>query len=180
MDQSRIGEFGICMFMLAVSLMMHVLPSSLREIPYIEIPLNSSYNFYALDPSLNGKLHTEQVPIWLLLVFSIGVPLIVHFSVKSVGCLRAVHTPNDTNNFLLCLLLSISISAIITGFVKQLTGRLRPNFYALCGWDNSIPWDGKTNLCTSYGEVDARKSFPSGHSSNAFAGLFLATVCIHS
>lgn len=66
------------------------------------------------------------------------------------------------------LLVAIGISELVTQTIKFYVGRLRPNFYAMCGFD-------KESLECTNGEemeMEARMSFPSGHSSLSFCGAF--------
>jgi hypothetical protein len=76
------------------------------------------------------------------------------------------------------VLVGIGISEFVNQTAKFYVGRLRPNFYAMCGFDAS-------SLACTNGfemEMEARMSFPSGHSSLSFAGavclvLFLLGRC---
>ncbi|KDQ61536.1 hypothetical protein JAAARDRAFT_123095 [Jaapia argillacea MUCL 33604] len=63
------------------------------------------------------------------------------------------------------------LGRLITEFLKYKVGRLRPDFLSRCRWDEVV------QACTGKASdiLDGRKSFPSGHSSTAFAGMtFLA------
>ena len=65
------------------------------------------------------------------------------------------------------ILTAIGISEFVTQVFKFYVGRLRPNFYAMCGFD-------KATLQCANGyemEMEARMSFPSGHSSLSFCGM---------
>lgn len=55
---------------------------------------------------------------------------------------------------------------LLTDFIKFYVGRLRPNFYDMCGFDD------QTLSCTADQNVqnEGRKSFPSGHSSLSMVG----------
>ena len=59
------------------------------------------------------------------------------------------------------------MSEFITQMFKYYVGRLRPNFYELCGFDTN------TLSCTNpiEMEMEGRCSFPSGHSSMSTAGM---------
>ena len=68
------------------------------------------------------------------------------------------------------VLVAIGISELVTQTFKFYVGRLRPNFYAMCGFNT------ETLRCTASEEMqmEARMSFPSGHSSISFCGL----ICV--
>lgn len=68
------------------------------------------------------------------------------------------------------VLVALGLSELVTQTAKFYVGRLRPNFYAMCGFD------ADTLACTNWEamETEARMSFPSGHSSLSFCGL----VCL--
>ena len=76
-----------------------------------------------------------------------------------------------------CLALSLSycLTALITAYLKVLTGRPRPDFYFRCFPQGS---GNDYTLCTGKREIymDGRKSFPSGHSSLAFACMFFVSL----
>lgn len=70
------------------------------------------------------------------------------------------------------ILTAIGISEFVTQVFKFYVGRLRPNFYAMCGFD-------KTTLQCTNGEemeMEARMSFPSGHSSLSFCGMMVLVL----
>jgi len=60
-----------------------------------------------------------------------------------------------------------SLTRFATECLKNRIGRLRPDFLARC------KWDAAAKACTgkSVNILDGRRSFPSGHSSTAFAGM---------
>mmetsp|Transcript_3182 Transcript_3182/g.4480 ORF Transcript_3182/g.4480 Transcript_3182/m.4480 type:complete len:166 (+) Transcript_3182:646-1143(+) len=59
------------------------------------------------------------------------------------------------------------MSEFITQIFKFYVGRLRPNFYALCGFDTT------TLRCTADEDniLESHLSFPSGHTSMSFCGM---------
>ncbi|EPQ56258.1 phosphatidic acid phosphatase, partial [Gloeophyllum trabeum ATCC 11539] len=64
-----------------------------------------------------------------------------------------------------------SLTHLVTECLKNRVGRLRPDFLSRCRWDTALA------ACTGKADSirDGRESFPSGHSSTAFAGMtFLA------
>ncbi|KAL7427706.1 hypothetical protein ACHAXH_001683 [Discostella pseudostelligera] len=91
-----------------------------------------------------------------------------------IGSIFPMNITNLTNNNPLnnihagicTLLVAIGLSELVTQTIKFYVGRLRPNFYAMCGFD-------KESLECKNGEemeMEARMSFPSGHSSLSFCG----------
>lgn len=85
--------------------------------------------------------------------------------------------PHDTRDFVLSLFQSAGLAQLLTQFIKNQTGRFRPCFYDMCGWNKDVLWDGVTNLCSlPHWEKEARKSFPSGHASFAWSTMLVLTV----
>lgn len=74
--------------------------------------------------------------------------------------------------FLHGLLLASSVSeGLCAALLKRYVGRPRPHFFSRCGWNGSE--------CTIAVEVGAYQSFPSGHSTLAFATMsFTALFCL--
>jgi membrane-associated phospholipid phosphatase len=110
-------------------------------------------------------------------VLPIVVNLVINFVLPRF--LRITVEQHDTRDFLLSLLQSVALCQILTQFIKNQTGRFRPSFYDMCGWQFDVVWDGVTNLCTdATHEKEGRKSFPSGHSSYSWATMLLLTVSV--
>ncbi|RLN71446.1 hypothetical protein BBJ28_00014987 [Nothophytophthora sp. Chile5] len=121
----------------------------------------------------------QQLPTWAVVTYGTGVPvvtnLLMNYALPSIRSVRLI--PHDTRDFLLTLAQSASMAELLTEFTKNLTGRFRPSFYAMCGWQYDVLWDGVTNLCTNAaGEKEGRKSFPSGHASFAWSTMLVLTV----
>lgn len=124
-------------------------------------------------------LTRDAVPMWTLVVGASLLPIVVNMLMNFVfvNCGLVVEVKDDTRDFLLSMLQSISLSQILTQFIKNQTGRFRPSFYDMCGWQFDVVWDGVSNLCTNAtAEKEARKSFPSGHSSFSWATMLLLSV----
>ena len=173
--RTRFSEFLIALCILIVGLALHSIPARVRDIPSIPIRISTTNTVFALDPNFNEKMQEEQVPMWLLVVLVYGLPLL---SITLVTFCTTIcrHIPHDTRDFFLSFLISTAVSIFVTATIKNLAGAFRPSFYELCGWDTTVLWDGVTNLCTLEAEDNARKSFPSGHSSASFSGLYFLTL----
>lgn len=106
---------------------------------------------------------------------SLGTHVFVAYILPYCKAARVIRY--ESRDFLLTLVQSISLSALFTQVLKNVTGRFRPCFYDMCGWNYNVTWDGIENLCSLQNwEDEGRKSFPSGHSSFAWSTLFLLTV----
>ena len=66
------------------------------------------------------------------------------------------------------------MTTFLTNSIKLYVGYLRPIFYEVCQPDDNY------EDCTSGEENDARKSFPSGHSSMSFCGLALLSFFLEN
>ncbi|KAI8922989.1 phosphatidic acid phosphatase type 2/haloperoxidase [Entophlyctis helioformis] len=132
----------------------------------------------------------------LLVFIAVGIPIIVGAIVygailaltgrKTFGSAAGVGVSPavvrsfvllDAHSFLVGLLLATLATAFVTDVIKGFAGRFRPDFLARCKWSAEL------NACTGNKKdiSDGRRSFPSGHSSESFAGmtflaLFLGTV----
>jgi len=64
------------------------------------------------------------------------------------------------------------LARLVTEILKHSVGRLRPDFLDRCKWDSIV------KECTGHKHtvLDGRKSFPSGHSSTAFSGMFFLSL----
>lgn len=176
----RVLEFGLSAVVLGLAMLFSKTTVFQREISGVEVNLPDGQTVWALNPSFNAKKPPkETVPMSMLVIGGTGIPIVVNlvfnFIMPKIMSIRIIRY--DTRDFLLSLLKSSSISQLLTHFMKNMTGAFRPCFYDMCGWNREVQWDGKTNLCTSEKwEAEARKSFPSGHSSYAWATLFCLTL----
>ncbi|KAF9542002.1 hypothetical protein EC957_002506 [Mortierella hygrophila] len=121
----------------------------------------------------------ETVPVWALVLIMGVFPAVLMFIV-SIGIRRSTY---DFHNGLLGLLLSVLLSTIFTQVMKVTIGKHRPDFLARCEpMQNGAPLTQDRPLqlwtvavCTQTDKHtlrDGMRSFPSGHASTAFAGLF--------
>ncbi|GAA5912428.1 phosphatase PAP2 family protein [Sporobolomyces salmoneus] len=140
-----------------------------RQWPYerpVELYLNNPDYQYAImkeqvpsGPGSKMEIYTWYIPLT-------GIVLVA-------AARKSFH---DIHHGILGLCASRAIMRLTVEFLKNQVGRLRPSFFARCNYDET------TKTCLAVGEhaisllKDGRKSFPSGHSSTSFQGLFFLTL----
>jgi diacylglycerol diphosphate phosphatase / phosphatidate phosphatase len=137
-------------------------------------------------PEFAYPLRKEIIPIFAAAMLAALVPILV-FLVMQIR----IRSFWDVNNAIIGLLYSLITAAVFQVFLKWLIGGLRPHFLTVCQPDVSLarnnPGDagspyspsGFTNIyytreiCTGdINEIDdSLESFPSGHTTAAFAGF---------
>ncbi|KAL7487600.1 hypothetical protein ACHAW6_013183 [Cyclotella cf. meneghiniana] len=149
---------------------------TMRPIPY----QMTNAGDVLLDLGLANELIPKSevtFPSEKLYFLSLWAPLIIVTVIGGVFPLVASSLPN--NNSLhnihagVCTICTaIGISEFVTQIFKFYVGRLRPNFYAMCGFDK------QTLQCTNGEEMEmeARMSFPSGHSSLSYCGMMVLVL----
>lgn len=75
----------------------------------------------------------------------------------------------DAHKTFCVYVVTTGLVGVSTNAIKSYVGYLRPVFYDICQPDDDY------EECTNENSDDARKSFPSGHSSLAFSGMMLLT-----
>ncbi|KAJ0094839.1 hypothetical protein Patl1_15089 [Pistacia atlantica] len=145
----------------------------------IEIVLNVIEPFHRfvgkdMMADLTYPMKPNTIPFWAVPMIGIVLPCIIiyayYFFRKDVY---------DLHNAILGLLYSTLITGVITDAIKDGVGRPRPDFFWRCFPNGTGIYDPVTKnvMCTGDKSVikEGHKSFPSGHTSWAFAGLgFLA------
>ncbi|KAJ4765491.1 hypothetical protein LUZ62_075866 [Rhynchospora pubera] len=130
------------------------------------------YRFVGKDMMTDLKYphKPNTVPPWAIPVISIVCPVVIILGIF-------VHRRDvyDLHQAILGLLFSVVITGVITDAIKNAVGRPRPDFFWRCFPDGKEVYDQSTGevICHGIAKVmnDGHKSFPSGHTSYAFAGL---------
>ncbi len=136
-----------------------------RPIPYQQLP---STNDVVLDFALNNPLVEDvTIPSNLLIQTCITLPIILLLLTTLIVAPRLKPKYHDVHSSICVLLTTIGMSEFLTQVVKFYVGRLRPNFYALCGFDTST----LSCLNSIDMETEGRCSFPSGHSSMSTSAM---------
>ncbi|MBW0497231.1 hypothetical protein O181_036946 [Austropuccinia psidii MF-1] len=138
-------------------------------------PYYRDLSVYYANRDYHWDLRAEQVSDEWLHHLSVTLPLILLIVLTLVAYpMGGMHLIQTLHHSLLGLLTSHAISIIPTDLLKTWVGALRPDFFSRCTY--SI----ESNVCKpKFHNIklmeDGMKSFPSGHCTNAFAGLgFLA------
>lgn len=109
----------------------------------------------------------------MLFLYALGIPALLLVVASLILPNRSVH---KTHVVLLGLCLSLLTTSFLTDIFKNAIGRPRPDLIARCKPDPSTPHNTLVTIdvCTEAdGHLlqDGWRSYPSGHSSFAFAGL---------
>lgn len=132
------------------------------------------HRMFTLDDHNIQYPHTliERVPSYMNVIYSLAIPLGLFFTWTLVVRPK-VHKAHVT---ILGLLISIALATVLTDIIKNAIGRPRPDLIARCKPEKgtaehllvTIDVCSETDPQTLQ---DGWRSFPSGHSSFAFAGL---------
>ncbi|RFU76037.1 hypothetical protein TARUN_6198, partial [Trichoderma arundinaceum] len=131
-------------------------------------------------PEFGYPLRKEIIPIWLAAFLASVVPIVIILLMQI-----RIRSFWDVNNGVIGLLYSLISAAVFQVFLKWLIGGLRPHFLDVCKPDiNRIKNQGldrsgylqiyyTRDICTGDPDEidDSLESFPSGHTTAAFAGF---------
>jgi diacylglycerol diphosphate phosphatase/phosphatidate phosphatase len=154
--------------------------------------------FFERDPSLSyNMVEPNQVPARIMEAISVCVPLALILLLVLIP--QLIQIPYKLNSRLLFmfylsigLVQSILVTVCITDTIKVVTGRPRPVFFDQCDYqyyhtNRSLYYNlTSANSLGDYSKCrapaadfyDSIKSFPSGHASISFAGMFYASFLL--
>ncbi|XP_018322754.1 phospholipid phosphatase 1 isoform X2 [Agrilus planipennis] len=141
--------------------------------------------YFCKDPSISKSFNGDTITWVILLVGSLGGPLIIFFvieyeaevSLSRYCCLRVCKLYRD-------FIIGGTFNIMIVEVAKSIVGEHRPHFIATCAPSKHETCEAGSYItdyiCTignksRYFEIDSSRSFPSGHASlSVFVGLFCA------
>ncbi|KAI0883104.1 acid phosphatase/Vanadium-dependent haloperoxidase [Annulohypoxylon maeteangense] len=146
-------------------------------------------------PEFAYPLRKEIIPIWLAAFLAAVIPIVIILLMQI-----RVRSFWDVNNAVIGLLYSLITAAVFQVFLKWLIGGLRPHFLDVCKPDislasnapgvkgvgyNAAGFNGiyyTKEICTGdSNEInDSLESFPSGHSTAAFAGFIYLSIYLNA
>jgi diacylglycerol diphosphate phosphatase/phosphatidate phosphatase len=138
-------------------------------------------------PQFAYPLRNEIIPIWAAALMAALIPIAVFLI-----CQIRIRSFWDVNNATIGLLYSLITAAVFQVFLKWLIGGLRPHFLAVC--KPNVPVTGEEignglrqimydrTICTGDESQidDSLESFPSGHSTAAFAGFVFLSLYLNA
>jgi len=121
-------------------------------------------------------LKDNTVPSWSVPIIGTLGPLVVIIAHNRLS--RG--SGRELSTVVMGALLAVFLTALTTNLVKICVGRPRPSFAARCWPDGEEVWSSTPGvpLCSGSAALvkEGRKSFPSGHASWSFAGMFYLTL----
>ncbi|KAJ3167994.1 hypothetical protein HDU88_001941 [Geranomyces variabilis] len=137
-------------------------------------------------PEFAYPLRKNIIPIWLAAFLAFTIPAVVILAMQA-----RVRSFTDANAAIMGVIMSLVTAAVFQVFLKWLIGGLRPHFYAVCkpNVDPSLANAGQgfsgimvdRSVCTGDDKEinDSLESFPSGHSTAAWAGFLFLSLYIN-
>ncbi|WVN91180.1 uncharacterized protein L203_106436 [Cryptococcus depauperatus CBS 7841] len=128
------------------------------------------------DTSLaHPSVDHERVPVWLAGVVCGAVPAVI---IIAIACIRKSFW--DAHNGILGLVLALGLTVTFTDIIKITAGRPRPDLFDWCKLPTNLTQNPPHSLtswreCTTTDDKTLResfRSFPSGHSSFAWCGMW--------
>ncbi|TVY24699.1 Lipid phosphate phosphatase [Lachnellula hyalina] len=139
-------------------------------------------------PQFAYPMRNEIVPIWAATVLALAVPIAVFLI-----CQIRVRSFWDLNNAIIGLEYSLIAASVFQVFIKWLIGGLRSHFLAVCKPNVPVQAAQETGnglrqimydrrVCTGNQKQidDSLESFPSGHSTAAFAGFVFLSLYLNA
>ena len=106
-------------------------PLNFRPVPYQLVG-----DYVIRDPSLDQAYGSITIDDISLGIIGIAGPL-AFFLVASNALFPRRSADYKCHNALCSYFVGVGLSEGCTAFLKRYVGRLRPNFYAMCGWDDA-------------------------------------------
>ena len=157
-----------------------LLPTYMRPYPGTTVALpNGSGSIFVRDP----QHMLELVPDAKSAVGGLYLRNLVLVHVGLISLLAHL-TRREAHIAMPMICWAIGLTELVTNPAKCYVGRLRPQFYAACGWDEALQdctWDPSITGDPHFTPPDARHSFPSEHSSLAMCvGLLLSLYALRA
>ena len=137
-------------------------------------------SFDPKDPDLSNPIGNSIISSQLLIVLGIVLPLVLGWiwygGLALFGRLSIHDTLQSIHLYTLSVLLAQGVNILVTDFVKNSVGRLRPDFLTRCQYNATL------GACTGDETIvdEGRRSFFSGHASISFTGLGFLSIWIFS
>mmetsp|Transcript_9999 Transcript_9999/g.30502 ORF Transcript_9999/g.30502 Transcript_9999/m.30502 type:complete len:305 (-) Transcript_9999:33-947(-) len=160
-----------------------LLPTREQDLPFQILDLGvtksdgSPATVVLRDPSYDKPILDEKVPNSMLGIINVAGVVLTGF-VGGFLPQYAFGGRGEGMRALSAAFVSVGVCTLAAGILRSYFGSLRPNFFAGCGWNNTL------GACTTgwKGEHDdldeGRRSFPSGHTASAYSTLFLLSLCL--